>query len=185
MARRNGVRDYTEIPERGGNPNELVNRIYDDGRAVGFPRNKPPSIRREPADNSAVERQGRVDPWRRDEIFNENTNQHPANWKDKAYDNDVPLDSWLRNGDATSKPGFDKHDNAWRSDSKGNAFGRETIKDFEADHNRHWTEFEHKHNAGTTHTTEGHDYSKRHVPQYERRGELGLDRPKSEPKPRR
>jgi hypothetical protein len=36
-----------------------------------------------------------------------------------------------------------------------------------------------------THTTEAHDFSKRHVPSYERRGELGLDRPKSEPKSRR
>lgn len=25
-----------------------------------------------------------------------------------GYDNDVPLSGWLRNGDATGKPGFDK-----------------------------------------------------------------------------
>lgn len=25
------------------------------------------------------------------------------------YDNDVSISSWLRSGDATSKPGYDKH----------------------------------------------------------------------------
>jgi hypothetical protein len=25
------------------------------------------------------------------------------------YDNDVSISSWLRNGNATTKPGFDKH----------------------------------------------------------------------------
>ncbi len=32
---------------------------------------------------------------------------------DEGYDNDVKLSSWLRNGDATTKPSFDKG-NAWR-----------------------------------------------------------------------
>ena len=27
----------------------------------------------------------------------------------EKYDNDVSIKSWLRNGDATTKPGFDKH----------------------------------------------------------------------------
>lgn len=29
--------------------------------------------------------------------------------QDTKYDNDVSISSWLRNGDATTKPGFDKH----------------------------------------------------------------------------
>jgi hypothetical protein len=42
--------------------------------------------------------------------------QAPQSYCDKhaaSYDNTVPLDSWLRNGDACSKPSFDKQ-NAWR-----------------------------------------------------------------------
>jgi hypothetical protein len=189
MARRNGVRDYTEIPERGGNPNELVSRIYDDGRAVGFPRNKPPRPRHDPAENDYAARQGRVDPAKRADVFNECTPQHPENFHDKAYDN--LASGWVRgvrsgqpncdNEDATCKPFFDKG-NAWRTDRKTGM--RDQIKDYSADHNRHHTEFEHKHNAGVTHTTEAHDFSKRHVPSYERRGELGLNR-HSEPKSRR
>jgi hypothetical protein len=132
-----------------------------------------------------VKRQGQCDPWKGDEVFNENTNQHPANWHDKNYNNDVPIDSWLRNGNAATKPGFDKHQNAWRSESKGNTFGKETIKDYEADHNLHHSEFELKHNAGVTHSPDAHDFSKRHVPSYEKRGELGLDKPDSNPKARR
>jgi hypothetical protein len=105
------------------------------------------------------------------------------------YDNDAT--GWVRgcrsgepsthNEDATSKPGFD-FGGAWRTDRKTGM--RDQIKDYHADHNRHHTEFEHKHNAGVTHTTEAHDFSKRHVPSYERRGELGLNR-HSEPKSRR
>src|SRR5262249_33069575 len=62
------------------------------------------------------------------------------------YLNDVSISDWKRNGDATSKPSFDKHTNSWRSESKGNVLGRETIKDRAVDHNRHHTEFELKHN---------------------------------------
>ena len=133
-------------------------------------------------------RQGRVDPWRRDEVFNENTNQHPANWHDKNYNNDSG--GWVRgcrdgqpkmhSESGEHKPFYDKK-NVWRGHEL-----RDQIKDHrDADHNRHHTEFEHHHNAGVTHTTEAHDFSKRHVASYERRGELGLDRPKSEPKSRR
>lgn len=32
-----------------------------------------------------------------------------------GYDNDVKLSSWLRNGDATTKPSFDKTGKATRS----------------------------------------------------------------------
>src|SRR5262249_17743069 len=88
------------------------------------------------------------------------------------YDNDVDIKSWLRNGDATSKKSFD-FGNAWRTERHSGM--ADQIKDRRADHNRHHTEFELKHNAGTTHANEAHDFSKRHVPNYEKRGELGFD----------
>ena len=56
----------------------------------------------------------------KDEVFNKNTNQAPANMHDTKYDNDAS--GWVRgakgeptckNEDATGKPGFDKG-NAWR-----------------------------------------------------------------------
>jgi len=39
--------------------------------------------------------------------------QQPADQHGPGYDNDVSTKSWLRNGDATSKPAFDQG-NAWR-----------------------------------------------------------------------
>lgn len=39
--------------------------------------------------------------------------QFPEDQRGPKYDNDVPLSGWLRNGDATTKPSFDKG-NAWR-----------------------------------------------------------------------
>jgi len=39
--------------------------------------------------------------------------QQPADQHGPGYDNDVSTKSWLRNGDATSKPQFDQG-NAWR-----------------------------------------------------------------------
>jgi hypothetical protein len=117
--------------------------IYADRGTLYQPRNKPPRPQRVGSDNSHVEKQDGVRPHLKDEVFNTNVPQHPANFHDKLYDNDVRLDSWLRSNDATTKPGFDKHDNSWRSDSKGNRFGRETTKDYRDDHNRHWTEQRH------------------------------------------
>jgi hypothetical protein len=35
-------------------------------------------------------------------------NQAPEYKHDRGYDNDVEISSWLSNGDATSRPGFDK-----------------------------------------------------------------------------
>jgi hypothetical protein len=81
------------------------------------------------------------------------------------------------------KPFYDQKQ-SFRRDDKGNRRGDE-IKDYRDDHNRHHTEFERRSNVGVTHDQMAHDYSKRHVPSYERRGELGLDRPDSNPKPRR
>src|SRR5262249_7549903 len=88
---------------------------------------------------------------------------------------DVKLSDWKRNGDATTKPSFDKHPNSWRSESKGNVFGRETIKDRPVDHHKHHSEFERRHNAGVTHEQQAytHDFSARRIPDYERKGELG------------
>lgn len=39
--------------------------------------------------------------------------QAPEDRQGPHYDNDTPLSSWLRNGNATTKPAFDKS-NAWR-----------------------------------------------------------------------
>jgi hypothetical protein len=91
-----------------------------------------------------------------------------------GYDNDVSKRSWLQNGDATTKPSFDKHDNAWRSESKGNTFGRETTQDRAADHNKHHSEFELHGRHGMTHSNDVHDRSQRRVPSYEKQGRNDL-----------
>jgi hypothetical protein len=147
-------------------------------RPSGYPRNAEPAQRHDPADNTHSQK--RIpDHKNSDHVFNHNAVQHPANQHDKHYDNDAT--GWVRacrtgeptcnNEDATTKPFFDKG-NAWRSESKGNTYGRETVKDYSVDHNRHHTEFELRHNAGMTHEQQAHDFSKRHVPQYEKRGEM-------------
>jgi hypothetical protein len=113
----------------------------------------------------------------RDGALRNNHVQDIENAHDNAggkYDNDVSIKSWLRNGDATSKPSFD-FGGAYRKDM------RSQIKDRPVDHNRHHSEFErHNSNDSMTHDQMAHDYSKRHVPTYEKRGELGGDN--SQPK---
>jgi len=184
MARR---RDYTSI-EPGSDPTRNVARIYEGRPSQGYPRNAEPKRRRDPASNLDAKFSS-PNPSKGDHVFNQNSVQHPANQHDVNYDNDAT--GWVRgcrsgeptchNEDATVKPFFDKG-NAWRTDRDTGM--RDQIKDYHADHTRHHSEFELRHNAGTTHATEAHDFSKRHVPSYERRGELGLG-PNSEPKPRR
>jgi hypothetical protein len=100
-------------------------------------------------------------------------NQFRENMHGPGYDNDHPND-WVRGRgeSATGKPGFD-FKGAHRVDRDSGM--ADQIRDRAADHNRHWTEFERSHNAGRTAMPEAHDYSKRHVPQYERRGQLGGD----------
>ena len=79
--------------------------VYANRETLHQPRNKPPRPQRVGSDNDHAARQGRVDPRNGDKVFNENTNQHPANFHDKLYDNDVVrLDSWLRSNDATWTP---------------------------------------------------------------------------------
>jgi hypothetical protein len=182
MARR---RDYTNI-RPGSEPVRNVKNIYEDSDTRGYPRTAEPPRRRDPADNSAEARQGRVDPAKsfRDP-FNQNTPQHPENFHDKNYSNQTT--GWVRgckSGEPTGfnesgehKPFFDKG-HAYRSPSKGNVFGRETIRDHAVDHNRHHSEFTLKHNAGVTHDPMAHDFSKRHVAQYEKRGEHNNYTPK-------
>jgi hypothetical protein len=186
MARR---RDYTTI-QPGSDPTQNVRDIYENRPAHGHPRNTEPRHRRDPAVNDHVKRQGRVDGTEKDAVFNENTNQHPANWHDKNYNNDSG--GWVRgcregqpqmhSESGEHKPFFDKG-NAWRTDRQSGM--ADQIKDYsDADHNRHHTEFERKHNAGMTHDPMVHDEGKRRVPGYERRLEYGLDQPDSNPKPR-
>lgn len=57
--------------------------------------------------------------------------QDPSDWHDNGrgnkYDNDVRLDSWLRSGRATDKPGFDLGQDgrqAWRMTNKGNTWSK-------------------------------------------------------------
>jgi hypothetical protein len=102
-------------------------------------------------------------------------NQFPENAHGPGYDSDVSIKSWLRNGDATSKPSFDKHENSWRSESKGNTFGKETTKVRSVDFLNHHSEFErHNSNGSVTHEQQAHDFSKRHVTEAERRLEMGF-----------
>jgi hypothetical protein len=95
------------------------------------------------------------------------------------YDNIVDERSWLRNGDATSKPSFDKS-NAWRTDRDTGM--RDQIKVRSADFRRHHTEFErHNANGSVTHDPMKHDFSKRHITEAEKRNEFGIydsDHPK-------
>lgn len=97
-------------------------------------------------------------------------NQFPEDAHGPGYNNDVKISDWKRNGRAESKPSYDDK-NVWRGHEL-----RDQIKDRHADHNRHHSEFEIHHNAGTTHAQGAydHDFSKRHVPNYEKKGELGF-----------
>jgi hypothetical protein len=53
------------------------------------------------------------------------------------------------------------------------------IKDRSVDHNRHHTEFERRNaNGSVTHEQQAWDPSRRHIPTYEKRGELGGDNSK-------
>ena len=79
--------------------------VYANRETLHQPRNKPPRPQRVGSDNSHVEKQDGVRPHLKDEVFNTNVPQHPANFHDKLYDNDVVrLDSWLRSNDATWTP---------------------------------------------------------------------------------
>ena len=182
MARR---RDYTTI-QPGSDPVANVAKIYEGRESAGYPRNPTPPRRHDPRpDNSRHHEQGA----RPGDDPNVSAPQFIEDGRAAHYANDAT--GWVRgcksgepdcfNESGEHKPFYDKGD-AWRTDRKTGM--RDQIKDYHADHNRHHTEFEHKHNAGVTHTTEAHDFSKRHVPSYERRGELGLNR-HSEPKSRR
>jgi hypothetical protein len=96
------------------------------------------------------------------------------------YDNDVNIKSWLRSPDATSKPSFDKK-GAWRTDRDTGMRGQ--IKDRAVDHLNHHSEYERRNaNGSVTHDQMSHDFTKRHIPTYEKKGELGLG--DSEPKHR-
>jgi hypothetical protein len=185
MARRS---DPTTI-QPGSDPTRNVARIYEGRPAQGYPRNVEPRRRRDPASNLDAKFES-PSPGRGDHVFNQNTVQHPANQHDVNYDNDAT--GWVRacrsgeptchDEDATVKPFFDKG-NAWRTDRRTGM--RDQVKDYGAiDHANHHSEYEGRHNAGVTHAKEFHDFSQRHVPTYEKRGELGLNR-HSEPKSRK
>jgi hypothetical protein len=148
-----------------------IKRLYDAHRI--YPRSQPHDGRH-PSPHRAA---NRAEP--HEEI---QRNQFRENEHGPGYDNDVSKRSWLQNGDATTKPSFDKHENAWRSPSKGNTFGEETIKVRSADFRGHHTEFErHNANGSVTHEQQAHDFSKRHVTEAEKRLEMGIydsDHPK-------
>jgi hypothetical protein len=99
-------------------------------------------------------------------------NQAPEDRHGPGYDNRVNINSWLRNGDATSKPSFD-FGNSWRTARHSGM--ADQIKDRPQDHNRHHSEFTLRHNAGETAEQQAWDPNKRHIPHWERKGERGID----------
>jgi hypothetical protein len=158
----------------GSDPSKLVERIYSERRI--FPRNAPPRERRDPASNDRDWDQGQRhgDP-------NTSAPQFIEDGRAANYSNDAS--GWVRgcksgepqmhSESGEHKPGFDKNQ-SYRHDDGGNRRGERDTKDYTADHNRHFSEFELHHNAGTTHAQEAHDYSRRHVAQYEKRGRNDL-----------
>ena len=164
---------------------DRTSQLYKQHRA--YPRNPEPPRRHDPAvNNSRHYEQG--------QRHGDHTSapQFVEDGRAANYTNDAS--GWVRgsrsgeptcnNEDATRVEKFDKS-NAWRSESKGNTFGRETIKDYrDADHLNHHSEFRLHHNAGMTHAPEAHDFSKRHIPSHERRGEYGVHRSDALRRPR-
>jgi hypothetical protein len=184
--------DHTEH-RPGKDPSKMIDRLYSEGRT--YPREQLAKWADRDAANYDAKDQGEAvqahnpHPYHRHEEIR--SPQHRENQHDVNYDNDAR--GWVRgapngqmptghNEDATRLGNFDRG-NAYRTDRDSGM--ADQIKDRAGDHNRHHTEFELRHNAGMTHAFEAHDYFKRHVPQYDRRGELGLYRPDSHSKPRR
>jgi hypothetical protein len=146
----------------------IVDHLYEQGRH--FP-DRAPNSEHHPRPNTLqrdLHKHREPQAPQHYENFRDVTKRHPGD-ESNRYDNDVG-EKWTR-GFGDPYPHFDRG-NSWRTDRDTGM--RDQIKDRPADHNRHWTEFTLKHNAGTTHEQQAHDFSKRHIPQYERRGELGV-----------
>src|SRR5262249_20565409 len=125
--------------------------------------------------------EARYDASPRDGALRNNHTQDPENFQDHSprkadggsrYLNDVSISDWKRNGRAESKPVYTTEKQSRPARHSGM---EQQIKAPPVDKNRHWTEFERSHNAGTTHEQQAWDPSKRHIPHYERRGERGID----------
>jgi hypothetical protein len=172
MARR---RDYSTI-QPGSDPTRNVARIYEGRETSGYPRNPEPSRRRDPPDNSRHHEQGA----RPGDDQNNSAPQFEEDGRSANYNNDAT--GWVRgcrsgspdcfNESAEHKPFFDKKQ-AYRTDRRTGM--ADQIRDYDkADHWRHHSEFErHNANGSITHDQMAHDFSKRHIPSYERKGELG------------
>jgi len=96
----------------GTDNSHLVGDLYQHGRS--YPRTEHFYDSSHDVDNSHSRRANSPSP-ETDQVFNKVDVQSPVDRHDPAgnYDNDVPINSWLRNGDATSMPFFDRG-NSWR-----------------------------------------------------------------------
>jgi hypothetical protein len=175
MARRTDSNPRTSLDgiRPGTDPSRLIDKLYSTGRH--YPREAPQKWPARPVDASRYDEQGQgkhrqpsapqfIEDGRRPEYSNDT-----SGWIRGAPNGRMPD---CNNEDATRLPNFDRS-NAWRKDRESGM--RDQIKDSrDADHRRHWTEFEKSHNAGRTAATEFHDRSKRAVPGYERKLEYGF-----------
>jgi hypothetical protein len=153
-----------------------VARIYEGRETSGYPRNSEPRRRHDPAENSRHHEQGA----RPGDDQNNSAPQFVEDGRAANYANDAS--GWVRgcksgeptcnNESAEHKPFFDKKQ-AYRTDRDSGM--RDQQKYYaDADSNRHHSQFEHRHNAGTTHVSgEGRGFAQRHVPNYEKRLEYG------------
>lgn len=136
---------------------DRIAKLYEQGRI--HPRTKPADIRH-PSPHRAANKCA--------DHEETQANQAPEDQHSAGYNNDVGQ-KWTR-GYGDPYPHFDRL-NVWRGHEL-----RDQIKDRPADHNRHHSEFErHNANGSVTHEQQAHDFSKRHIPQYERKLEMGGD----------
>jgi hypothetical protein len=114
--------DLTHL-KPGSDPTKLINDLYAHGRT--YPREKPAEWPARPAVNDAIARQGRH--VSRNDPFNENTNQHPENFKAPNYQNDCS--GWVRGAPNGQKPTGNNSDatrlhfdrgGSWRRPDGGN-----------------------------------------------------------------
>jgi hypothetical protein len=147
-----------------------ISKLYERGRS--FPRGRNSEDHSRPQNPASYDRSPRDGALRRNtaQDVEDKADHSPRFAGDTSgrYHNDRPND-WTRGRgeSAVGKPGFDSK-NAYRTDRDSGM--ADQVKDRDVDHARHHSEFLGHHNAGATHAPEFHDYSKRHVPSYERRG---------------
>jgi hypothetical protein len=95
-----------------------VDDLYTEGRHFPRGHNRDPGAQRRVEHGPALEpKQGGA--FNKPDV-QDFEDRHDNQSSPRGYDNDVSKRSWLQNGDATSRPGFERG-NAWR---KGKGYGQ-------------------------------------------------------------